>query len=208
MSRSKPACGGALDAGPRLVRPRTVSTVSSGFRPFLSCASCTCNPMDPETAHQTERKQLRRRKNPLTVTVRHLHILLAARLRAPEQGPEGARSHIQNLAEALLVLWSTPFSVFNYLHRSAHVKGFDALDTLFKELFTAVKNAASLPTHKRVLQATAELLVCQASLSCSVVHWLNLSDLQGTRYSFSAIAPQLVTCSKRSPSALCSLCAD
>jgi hypothetical protein len=47
-------------------------------------------------------------------------VLAASKLFALGLMPEGARSHIQNLAEALLVLWSTPFSVFNYLHRSAH----------------------------------------------------------------------------------------
>lgn len=101
------------------------------------------------------------RKDPLVVTLRHLIILLNARLCPPEQGPEQARSHIHNLAEALLALWSMPFSLFARLHSSAYHKRFDALRTLFKELFAAAKNAASLPTHDHVLQATAELLVCQ-----------------------------------------------
>lgn len=112
-----------------------------------------------QTAEQSKSKHRRPRKNPLTVTVRHLHILLAARLRAPEQGPEQARSHKQNLAEALLALWSKAFWVFDHLHNSAYLKRFDALNTLLKTLFAAVKDVASLPTHDHVLQAAAELLV-------------------------------------------------
>lgn len=112
------------------------------------------------------------RKDPLVVTLRHLHILLDARLCPPKQRPEQAPSRLQMLAEALLVLWSAPFWVFHKGHKHLYGKSFEALHDRFQNLFASVKEAASLPTPDQVLQEAARLLVCSRCSSCIRVRWL------------------------------------
>lgn len=133
-----------------------------------------------------------RRRDPVHVTGRQLHILLRARF-AQREGPDATLLHLQHVAERLLTLWSKPFQMMLRGQPQTYYNKLEPLREFCRELFADVKKATSLREPGRVLQKAANLLVCPSCYPFSTVPWLTRRDLQRTDYSFLTIALKLVT---------------